>query len=225
MRSILLLLFVFSGYIANAQYYTEDKNLFFGIGASSYSFSQENISYTLIDGGIEGNAISLGSGTIRSYGAEVMIGATLLKHQGHSIINVGAKYGMTKYEENLPDFLFGTVDFNHSIESSEFGGFAHFHFSRIINNYDTKVWSIYLPVAYMSTKIESEFHLHGEFNHEELTDDDNLIRNHDTSGGSYGFGLGAEFYITKNLHLNAEYVDYKELINSGRISIAARYTF
>ncbi len=224
MRSILLLLFVFSGYLAQAQYYTEEKSFFIGVGASSHSFAGEDVSYSLIEGGIGETALSLGTGSVRSTGVEVIVGTTIFRHRGHDIIKVLAKYGTVSYTDHNPEFIFETIDFNHNIEATEFGGILQFHFSKILNNYDTQVWSIYLPVAYMNTSIESEFQLRGEFNHEEKVGDD-LFRNFETSGGSYGFGLGVELYASKRLQFNAEYIDYKELIDDGRISFSARYYF
>ncbi len=223
MRSVLLLLFVFSGYFAKAQYYTDVKNVFVAFGGSTYKFSQENVSHTLIEGGIEGVALSIGNKPVRTFGAEVMFGSTILKHDGNNIITIGVKAGKTSFEEKSK--VFDIVDFTHEVDVTEYGGFAHFHFFRLLNSYETNVWSVYFPIEYLYTTVESKFHLQGEFNHPELQDDNNLIRQFDSNGGSYGFGIGAEFYVSNHWNFNVHYIDYKDFIDSGRINLSARYTF
>ncbi len=227
MRSVLFLLFVFSGYLANAQYYTENRSVFIGFGGSTYEFAQENISHTFILGGIEQVAVTLGEKPIRTYGGEANFGFALIKQEDLSILNVGAKYGMASYEKIDKKEFISQIDISHNVDVVEYGGFAHWHFYNMINpnNARMRIWSVYLPIEYVQTDVKTKFHMQGEFNHPEMQDGNNLIREYETSAGSYGYGLGVEFYISKHWNLNAQYVDYKEFVNSSRLSLSARYTF
>jgi hypothetical protein len=217
MRSILLLaLFIVSGYFCNAQYYEPVKRIFGGIGASNFEIAKDEISHSIII--IDNIATSIGNKPIKTYSGDVLLGFRYNRN-----INLGAKASIVRYSEET-SFL-NDYSNKHSIDGLEYGGFVQFKFYRLKNHKGHELLAFYLPIEYVYTTLESEFRLEGDFNHPELTEDNVLIRKYESSGGSYGYGLGAELNISKKTNVTIQYTDYKDFLGKGRVSLALRMLF